>query len=177
MNSPRSAAFVAVARFGALACLCTGSLAAQSAPKTDSASTSTAPATLEKFEVTGSLIKRTDIEGPSPVRFITREDIELSGMDNLTDIIRDIPEATSFGINEGGTITAVRGATAIDLRFLGPNNTLILVDGRRQAPNGISSGGTVFVDLNRIPVSLVERVELLKDGASAIYGSDATAVV
>ncbi len=177
MNSPRSAAFVAVARFGALACLCTGSLAAQSVPKTDSASTSTAPATLEKFEVTGSLIKRTDIEGPSPVRFITREDIELSGMDNLTDIIRDIPEATSFGINEGGTITAVRGATAIDLRFLGPNNTLILVDGRRQAPNGISSGGTVFVDLNRIPVSLVERVELLKDGASAIYGSDATAGV
>ncbi len=135
------------------------------------------PAKLEKFEVTGSLIKRTDIEGPSPVRFITREDIDLSGMDNLTDIMRDIPEATTLGINEGGTTSFVRGASAIDLRGLGPNNTLVLIDGRRQAPNGIASNGTVFVDLNRIPVSLIERVELLKDGASALYGSDATAGV
>ncbi len=141
---------------------------------------STAPASptqLEKFEVTGSLIKQAEMEGPSPLRLITREEIALSGMDNLTDIMRDMPEATNLGINEGGTTTSVRGASAIDLRFLGPNNTLVLVDGRRVAPNGISSGGTVFVDLNRIPVSIIERVEVLKDGASAVYGSDATAGV
>lgn len=177
MKRPLTAAFVAATCFGVLACFCTAPLAAQTVPPANVTSTEAEPAKLEKFEVTGSLIKRTDVEGPSPVRFITREDIELSGMDNLTDIMRDIPEATSLGINEGGTTTAVRGASAIDLRFLGPNNTLVLVDGRRQAPNGISSGGTVFVDLNRIPVSLIERVELLKDGASAIYGSDATAGV
>ena len=135
------------------------------------------PTQLEKFEGTGSLIKQAEMEGPSPLRLITREEIALSGMDNLTDIMRDMPEATNLGINEGGTTTSVRGASAIDLRFLGPNNTLVLVDGRRVAPNGISSGGTVFVDLNRIPVSMIERVEVLKDGASAVYGSDATAGV
>lgn len=188
MNQPLLAAARAVACVGLALSFCASALRAQTAPSTAPTSTTasstagtpaptTEPQKLEKFEVTGSMIKRTDAEGPSPVRFITREDIDLSGMDNLTDIMRDIPEATTLGINEGGTTTFVRGASAIDLRFLGPNNTLVLVDGRRQAPNGISSGGTVFVDLNRIPVSLIERVELLKDGASAIYGSDATAGV
>ncbi len=192
MNQPLPAAARAAACLGLVASLCCAQPASAQtapAPSPTASATPAAPASgspagsgsdttvLEKFEVTGSLIKRTDVEGPSPVRFITREDIDLSGMDNLTDIMRDIPEATNLGINEGGTTTAVRGASAIDLRFLGPNNTLVLVDGRRQAPNGISSGGTVFVDLNRIPVSLIERVELLKDGASAVYGSDATAGV
>ncbi len=178
MKIPLLAAARAAACAGLVTCLGASSLVAQQAPAVPTPTTvSSAPATLEKFEVTGSLIKRTDAEGPSPVRFITREDIDMSGMDNLTDIMRDIPEATNLGINEGSTVGAARGVTAIDLRFLGANNTLILVDGRRQAPNGISSGGTVFVDLNRIPTSMVERVELLKDGASAIYGSDATAGV
>ncbi|MBI5768503.1 MAG: TonB-dependent receptor [Verrucomicrobia bacterium] len=178
MNQSLLAAARAAACLGAFALLCGAPVPAQTASTpTVNAAGAAEPEKLEKFEVTGSLIKRTDAEGPSPVRFITREDIDLSGMDNLTDIMRDIPEATALGINEGGTTTAVRGASAIDLRFLGPNNTLVLVDGRRQAPNGISSGGTVFVDLNRIPVSLIERVELLKDGASAVYGSDATAGV
>ncbi len=187
MNQPLLAAARAAACVGLALSHCASALRAQTAPSnvptsttTSSSSTATNPTEpqkLEKFEVTGSLIKRTDAEGPSPVRFITREDIDLSGMDNLTDIMRDIPEATTLGINEGGTTSFVRGASAIDLRFLGPNNTLVLVDGRRQAPNGISSNGSVFVDLNRIPVSLIERVELLKDGASAIYGSDATAGV
>ena len=76
------------------------------------------PTQLEKFEVTGSLIKQAEMEGPSPLRLITREEIALSGMDNLTDIMRDMPEATNLGINEGGTTTSVRGASAIDLRFL-----------------------------------------------------------
>ena len=145
MNIPLMAAARAAAYAGLAAGFCASILVAQQAPTpAPTAPANTEPAKLEKFEVTGSLIKRTDAEGPSPVRFITREDIDMSGMDNLTDIMRDIPEATNLGINEGGTTTFVRGATAIDLRFLGPNNTLVLVDGRRQAPNGISSGGTVF---------------------------------
>jgi outer membrane receptor protein involved in Fe transport len=178
MNQTPLTAANGAAHLGAMAFLCLAPILAQTTPApTVNAAASNEPTKLEKFEVTGSLIKRTDAEGPSPVRMITRDDIELSGMDSLTDFMREIPEATNLGINEGGTTTFVRGASAIDLRFLGPNNTLVLVDGRRQAPNGISSGGTVFVDLNRIPVSLIERVELLKDGASAIYGSDATAGV
>jgi outer membrane receptor for ferrienterochelin and colicin len=176
MNTTLASAGRAATRLGLLLTIGAASSLAQVKP-TESASTPSGPAVLEKFEVTGSLIKQAEIEGPSPLKLITREEIALSGMDNLTDIMRDIPEATNLGINEGGTTTAVRGASAIDLRFLGANNTLVLVDGRRVAPNGISSGGTVFVDLNRIPVSIIDRVEVLKDGASAVYGSDATAGV
>ncbi|MBI2518747.1 MAG: TonB-dependent receptor [Opitutae bacterium] len=132
---------------------------------------------LEKFEVTGSRIKRVDAEGPSPLRIMTRQDIESSGRTNLTELLRELPETSAIGINEGGTITAVRGSTALDLRALGANNTLVIVNGRRQVLTGSNSGGTTFVDLNRYPVAMIERIEILKDGASAIYGSDATAGV
>ena len=137
----------------------------------------TEPVKLEKFEVTGSNIKRVDVEGPSPIKIITRQDIEVSGRTNLTDMLRELPEAGQIGINESGTISAVRGSTALDLRGLGANNTLVIVNGRRVAPTGNNSGGTVFVDLNRFPIAMVERVEVLKDGASAIYGADATSGV
>ncbi|MFM7749139.1 MAG: TonB-dependent receptor domain-containing protein [Opitutaceae bacterium] len=135
------------------------------------------PVKLEKFEVTGSNIKRVDVEGPSPIKIITRQDIEVSGRTNLTDMLRELPETGQIGINEGGTTAAVRGSTALDLRGLGANNTLVIVNGRRVAPTGNNSGGTVFVDINRFPIAMVERVEVLKDGASAIYGADATAGV
>ena len=132
---------------------------------------------LEKYEVTGSRIKRAEFEGPSPIRVIARADIEASGRSNLTELLRELPEAGAIGINEGGTITAVRGSTALSLRDLGANNTLVIVNGRRQVLTGSNSGGTTFVDLNRFPVAMIERIEILKDGASAIYGADATAGV
>ena len=132
---------------------------------------------LEKYEVTGSRIKRADAEGPSPIKVISRQEIETSGRTNLTDLLRDMPEATLTGINEGGTTAAVRGSTALSLRNLGANNTLVIVNGRRTVVTANASGGTTFVDLNRFPISMVERVEILKDGASAIYGADATAGV
>ncbi|MEI6106202.1 MAG: TonB-dependent receptor [Opitutae bacterium] len=132
---------------------------------------------LEKFEVTGSRIKTVDAEGPSPVKIITRVEIENSGRTNLTDLLRDLPEAGFTGINEGGTTAAVRGSTALSLRDLGANNTLIIVNGRRVTTTANASGGTTFVDLNRFPIAMVERVEVLKDGASAVYGADATAGV
>ena len=144
---------------------------------TESTESSTKPVKLEKFEVTGSNIKRVDIEGPSPIKVITRQEIDSTGRTNLTDLLRDLPEAGAIGINEGGTTAAVRGSTALDLRGLGANNTLVIVNGRRVAPTGNNSGGTVFVDLNRFPLAMVERIEVLKDGASAIYGADATAGV
>lgn len=134
-------------------------------------------AKLEKFEVTGSRIKRTDFEGPSPVHVITRAEIEQVAGTGLADVLRDIPEATGLGINESNTVTSARAVTALDLRGLGPGNTLVLVDGRRQAPNGISADDTTFVDLNRFPTAMIERIEVLKDGAAAVYGADATAGV
>ena len=139
--------------------------------------TASAPTKLAPVEVTGSRIKRTDLEGPSPVHIITREEMDLVGATGLSDILREMPEATNLGIYEGSTTAQPRGASALDLRSLGPSNTLILVDGRRPAPNGISSGGMVFVDPNRFPTAMIERVEVLKDGASAVYGADATAGV
>lgn len=132
---------------------------------------------LEKYEVTGSRIKRAEFEGPSPVRIIGRADIEAAGRSNLTELLRELPEAGAIGINEGGTTAAVRGSTALNLRDLGANNTLVIVNGRRQVLTGSNSGGTTFVDLNRFPVAMIERIEILKDGASAVYGADATAGV
>jgi len=132
---------------------------------------------LEKFEVTGSRIPRAEVEGASPIKVITRAEIQASGRSNAAELLREIPEASAIGINEAGTISAVRGANALDLRNLGANNTLVIVDGRRVVLTGNNSGGTTFVDLNRFPVSMIERIEVLKDGASAIYGADATSGV
>ena len=132
---------------------------------------------LEKFEVTGSRIPRAEVEGASPIKVITRAEIQASGRSNAAELLREIPEASAIGINESGTISAVRGANALDLRNLGANNTLVIVDGRRVVLTGNNSGGTTFVDLNRFPISMIERIEVLKDGASAIYGADATSGV
>ena len=181
MNKRLWQAALAAARIGFIAMVGAGIVAAQSAPapaaKPAEKKDSNEPEKLEKFEVTGSRLKQVDHEGPSPIKVISRFEIEATGRTNLTDLLRDLPEAGITGINEGGTITAVRGSTALNLRDLGANNTLVLVNGRRTVATANASGGTVFVDLNRFPVSMVERVEVLKDGASAIYGADATAGV
>ena len=177
MNKPLLTAALAAARFGLSSLFCVGVLAAQEVKKTDDKKKADDTQKLEKFEVTGSRIAAVDLEGPSPVKIITRADIESSGRTNLTELLRDLPESSSIGINEGGTTAAVRGSTALSLRNLGANNTLVIVNGRRTVLTGNPSGGTTFVDLNRFPVAMVERVEVLKDGASAVYGADATAGV
>lgn len=177
MKHVLKAASFAAARLGLFVLTAVIPIHAQPAPPPAPVAPSALPSTLESFEVTGSRIKRTDLEGPSPIHVITREEIDLAAATNLTDIMRDIPEATNLGINEGVATGFVVTVSALDLRALGPNNTLVLVDGRRQAPNGLSSNGTVFVDLNRFPNAMIERVEVLKDGASAVYGADATAGV
>lgn len=180
MNKSLSAAAIAALRLTGVSVLGAGLLVAQTnvKPATEATTTDTnTPVKLEKFEVTGSNIKRVDLEGPSPIKVISRQEIDATGRTNLTDLLRELPEAGAIGINEGGTTAAVRGSTALDLRGLGANNTLVIVNGRRVAPTGNNSGGTVFVDLNRFPISMVERIEVLKDGASAIYGADATSGV
>ncbi|MEL6448239.1 MAG: TonB-dependent receptor [Pseudomonadota bacterium] len=126
-------------------------------------------AELGRVEVTGSRIKRTDVEGALPVQIIDRETIELSGEVSVADVLRNLP------INSGGSFRPQSGSTGqaaatLNLRALGAGRTLILIDGRR-APVAPNLG--VGQDLNQIPIGAVERIEILSDGASAIYGTDA----
>jgi iron complex outermembrane receptor protein len=124
---------------------------------------------LDAIEVTGSRIRRLDYETAQPVAVVTREDIERTGLTNLGDILQRIPAAGSAlnrNFNNGGN-----GQTEIDLRNLGSIRVLVLVNGHRWV-SGTSLASSA-VDLNTIPVSIIERIEVLKDGASAVYGSDA----
>lgn len=128
---------------------------------------------LEGFVVTGSLIKRTDMEGPAPVLSITREDIENSGFQQVSDLIRSLPLNNGLTEADATASFAADGAYA-NLRGIGPGGTLVLVNGRRLAPYGAADfNGRSFVDLNAFPPAAIERVDVLKTGASAIYGSDA----
>jgi len=135
------------------------------------------PQTLQRVEITGSNIKRINAETVAPVEIITREQIERTGQPTIADVLRNIPGNTgSFG--ESFSNSFAPGAAGISLRGLGQKTTLVLVNGRRMAGYGFAQNlQDSFVDLNSIPSSAVERVEILKDGASAIYGSDAIAGV
>jgi len=126
---------------------------------------------VEVISITGSRIKRTDLEGASPVTVLSRADIDLSGATNIGELINRLPSVTGTPSSEN---TGVNGGTAsFTLRGLSANNTLVLIDGRR----AITRGSDATVDLNSIPFEMVDRIEVLKDGASAIYGSDAIAGV
>ncbi len=134
--------------------------------------------TKERIEVTGSNIKRTDTETVAPVEIITREQIERSGQATVAEMLRRIPAATAGSFNESSTNSFAPGAFGISLRGLGQKTTLVLLNGRRTAGYGFAQNlQDTFVDINSIPTSAVERIEVLKDGASAIYGSDAIAGV
>ena len=129
---------------------------------------------VEKIQVTGSRIKRTDMEGASPVQIIDAETIAKTGLTSIGDILQDIPAAgtaLNTAVNNGGD-----GSVRVDLRNLGAQRVLVLVNGRRWM-NAASSGVGSSVDLNTIPVAAIQRIEVLKDGASAVYGSDAIAGV
>ena len=154
-------------RLAVRAALAAGALAtAVAAP---SAFAQEAAADLDRVQVTGSRIKRTDIEGALPVTVIDRETIELSGFTSVADILRNTPfnSQGSFRPQSGSSAQSFAG---ISLRGLGEGRTLILLDGRR-APVAPNFGSAQ--DLNAIPLAAVERIEILTDGASAIYGSDA----
>lgn len=122
-----------------------------------------------KITVTGSRIKRSDVEGALPVTVITREQIELSGEASAADFIRNLTfnSTGSFRPQSG---SSAQGTASVSLRGLGSSRTLVLVDGRR-LPKSPSTGGDQ--DLNTIPAGAIERIEVLSDGASAVYGSDA----
>lgn len=130
-------------------------------------------------EVTGSNIKRVLSEGALPLQTITREDITKSGAQTAYEILEHVSAVMSYaGFNEqtSSRLSAARGFAGVSLRGLGIDKTLILLNGRRIANYAL---GRAFpgVDLNSIPIAVVDRVEILKDGASAIYGTDAIAGV
>lgn len=133
---------------------------------------------LERVTITGTNIRRTDTETVTPVQIITRDEIERTGKATIAEVLRNIPGNTGGAFNESFANSFAPGAAGISLRGLGQKATLVLINGRRTAGYGFAQNlQDTFVDLNSIPTSAVERVEILKDGASAIYGSDAIAGV
>jgi iron complex outermembrane receptor protein len=135
-------------------------------------------ARLERVEVTGSSIKRIDGETALPVQVIKREDIEKSAVTTAAELLSKI-SASAANVSDSASLSDIagqRGFAGANLRGVGVSSTLVLLNGRRVA-NFASPGGSSGVDLNAIPVSAIQRVEVLKDGASAIYGTDAIAGV
>ncbi len=130
---------------------------------------------IEKIEVTGSNIKRIEGETALPVTVISREDIQRSGAQTAADLLTTISSNSGGGYNLGQAVgdSGTPGLSAASLRGLGSTNTLILLNGRRLSNYAFNASGGGTVNLNQIPLGAVERVEVLKDGASAIYGTDA----
>ena len=129
--------------------------------------------TIEEVIVTGSNIPTAEEVGPNPVDVYNREDIVRLGARTATDLVQKLPEVMGASVTENN-VNGGNGRTEINIRGILPKETLVLQDGRRLAPVGFA-GDTV--DLNIFPIGLIDHVELLKDGASAIYGADAVAGV
>ena len=129
--------------------------------------------TIEEVIVTGSNIPPAEESGPYPVDVYDRDEIARLGVRTATDLIQKIPEAMGASITENNVNGGV-GRAELNIRGILPKETLVLQDGRRVAPVGFA-GDTV--DLNTIPIGLIDRIEILKDGASSIYGADAVAGV
>lgn len=133
--------------------------------------------TVERIEVTGSRIKRTDLETPVPVTVISRQDIKQIGAINVADILNNSPVAIAGSDQSNSAFsTTTVGLNTTELRNLGEERTLVLVNGRRFV-SGVDPSTGYAVDLNAIPAALIERIEILKSASSAIYGSDAIAGV
>ena len=171
--------------FRALAALAAGlGLAVAARPDValaQSAAAEPAAAPLEEIVVTGTSIKGINAETSLPVQVLKSEDIARTGATTAEELFQQISAASSSGLTNAAQATGFQtGAiSTISLRGLDSARTLVLINGRRSAPYGGGSVGTAgnSVDISSIPIAMVERVEILKDGASAIYGSDAIAGV
>ena len=179
----------AVPRSNLLASLGGAASAQAVAPQTPAVAGDQQEAAVEEVEVrdlstvtvTGSFIRRIDTETALPVTTLDREDIDLSGASTVSDMLGQLPQAAGFDNSETSTgPNDARGdAASINLRGIGSGNTLVLLNGRRIAPHPISAGAVprLSSNINQIPLGAVQRVEVLRDGASALYGSDAVAGV
>ncbi len=129
---------------------------------------------LDRIEITGSRIRQASVESAQPVVALNRAEIEKKGYINVADILQDVTAAGAPSMSRANSLESGRdfGGMYVSLRNLGPERSLVLIDGRRM---GVSAAG--YSDLASIPSSIVDRVEVLTDGASALYGSDAIAGV
>jgi outer membrane receptor protein involved in Fe transport len=181
MNSIRTPHSWGLARLLALTLTAFAATAAfAQTPTAEEAAKEAEKVKLETFTVTGSRIKRIDAETPQPVVRLTEAEFKATGFTTLGDAIRAMPAISGQSLVsiDGGT-SFTPGVSSFNLRGLGNNNTLVLINGRRAAPYasaGFNGFQTVF-DFNSIPTAALESLEVLKDGASAIYGSDAVAGV
>lgn len=162
------AIFSALTLTPALAC-------AQAAPAEDPASRQ-----LDKITVTGSRIPRTQVEGPAAITTVSAEQIEASGFTSVPELLRSLSQngGETQGQQSSMGAATTPGAQQVSLRGLGPNHTLVLINGRRVADFPLPlQGRSNFTDVGNIPLGMIERVEVLTGSASAIYGSDAMAGV
>lgn len=135
-------------------------------------------ASIQRVEITGSNIRRADKETPSPVQVITAADMAKSGLTSVADVLHNLTANGQGTLSQSFSGAFASGASGIALRGLTVGATLVLIDGHRMAPFPLSDDGQrAFVDISNIPFDAVERIEILKDGASATYGSDAIAGV
>ena len=128
---------------------------------------------VQRVEITGSAIKRIAVEGALPVQRLSAETIAKTGATNVAELVQALPAMQGFTVDAIASGTNSGGRVSASIHDIGEEYTLVLLNGRRVAPQGSGSA----VNLNAIPLSAVERVEILTDGASALYGSDAIAGV
>ncbi|MFT5843106.1 MAG: iron complex outermembrane receptor protein [Pseudohongiellaceae bacterium] len=134
---------------------------------------------IEEVVVTGSFIRGSALDAPSPVQVVDRESIEAQGAAIIWDVIKNLEVNSGSFTNSGsGERSQTEGTAQVNLRNLGENSTLTLINGKRMAPAAATTTtGGEFVDINSIPLVMTERVEILTDGGSALYGADAVAGV
>src|SRR5450755_995269 len=143
---------------------------AQVAQSTDQDTTA-----LTTVVVTGSRIPQPNLEEVSPVTAVTADEIKMTGATGIEDLLNNLPQVMAA---QGGNLAnGASGTAQVDLRNLGPQRTLVLVNGRRLMPGDPTINGTESPDLNQIPAALIQRVDVLTGGASAVYGADAVAGV
>ena len=133
-------------------------------------------ATIEEVLIVGSRIKRSDEVAASPVQTLDSEDLRLSGSLSLGETLQELP-SVGASLNSNGSAGTSHGTSSINLRYLGENRALVLVNGHRWVNGTGTRGFRDFVDMNTIPQAIVDRVEVLQDGATAVYGADAIAGV
>ncbi|SEL15589.1 Outer membrane receptor proteins, mostly Fe transport [Pseudoxanthomonas sp. GM95] len=148
-------------------------LAQQADATAEDASKDEKAQTLDTVSVTGSHIRRVDMETASPVITIDRQRIEDSGKSTLGDLLQDMPVMAGYQANTSINSGFSHGRALVSLRGLGPERTLVLLDGHRMTGPASSVASAPGVDVNSIPASMVDHIEVLTSGASAIYGSDA----
>jgi Outer membrane receptor for ferrienterochelin and colicins len=141
-----------------------------SAGGTTVASAQEAATNLDRVEVTGSRIKRAEIEGPNPITVISRQDIEVSGELSVADFLRN-NVYNSYGSARESSGSNTGSISTFSMRGLGSEYTLVLLDGRRMTKSASADGAAA--NINLIPTAAIERIEILREGAGAIYGADA----